>query len=220
MFRTRLIVGFALVQMVSFATAQDTIVVSCCSGKNCDILRARKVKGAVISSATGKRAYVLVSANTPSSGSCSNVTQLFISGRTGEFHKVFEAQPTQTDDGTDDGNGMRLIGWNRSGTKLMAELGRFAYGTDTGMSREIIIYNATTAKVSHVDVEAALSKYFTQGCAFRFATKAWHEPNAAVVEVREYRDNYLDETIKSCVQQPSSLIVELSTGAVSQVSRP
>lgn len=216
MFRTRLMVVLAFVQMVSFATAQDTIFVPCCSGKNCEIFRARKVKGAVISSATGERAYVLVSANTPSSGACSNVTQLFVSGRTGEFHKVFEAQPTKTDDGTDDGNGMRLIGWNRSGTKLMAELGRFAYGTDTGMSREIIIYDATSGKVSHVDIEKALSKHFGVGCAFDFETQAWLDFDSASVQVREFKEDW-DGSQKSCVQRPTQLAVNLSTGAVSTI---
>ena len=214
MFRTRLIVIFAFLQMVSFATAQDTIFVPCWSGKNSEIFGPKKVKGAVISSATGKRAYVLVSANTPSRGACSNVTQLFVSGRTGEFHKVFEAQPTKTDDGTDDGNGMRLIGWNRSGTRLMAELGRFSYGTDTGMSRKIIIYDDASDRVSHVDIESALSKHFGEDCAFDFETQAWIEPDSAAVQVREYRD-VLDDTVKSCVQRPTQLVVNLSTGATS-----
>jgi hypothetical protein len=142
------------------------------------------------------------------------VTQLFVSRRTGEFHKVFEAQPTKTDDGTDDGNGMRLIGWNRSGARLMAELGRFAYGTDTGMSREVIIYDAASGKVSHVDIESALWKHFGDDCAFEFETRAWREPNGAIVTVKEYRD-FLDDTVKSCVQRPTQLVVNLSTGATS-----
>jgi hypothetical protein len=216
MSRTRLILALVIVQVVAYAAAQDTIFVSCWTGVHSEIFRARKVRGPVISSATGEQAYVLVSANTPSSGACSNVTQLFVSRRAGKFHKVFEAQPTKTDDGTDDGNGMRLIGWNRSGTWLMAELGRFAYGTDTGMSREIIIYDAAYGKVSHVDVESALSKHFGEDCAFDFETRAWHEPDSAVVAVREYR-NFEDNTVKSCVQRPTQFVVNLSTGVVSSM---
>ena len=45
-------------------------------------------------------------------------------GSNGEFRKVFEAESTKSDDG----DGMQVIGWNRGGTKLMAELGRFARG--------------------------------------------------------------------------------------------
>jgi len=194
--------------LASFAFAQDTVFVSCWTGKNSEVCRGTKVKGAVVSSATGEHAYVTVAARA-NGGSCSNVTQLYVTGQAGEFRRVFEAQPTKTDDG----NGMRLIGWNRPGGKLLAELGRWPYGSDVGMARELIVYDAKSTKVSHVDVEAALSKYFSQDCAFEFETKAWHEPDGAVVAVREYKD-FLDETLKSCVQQPTNLIVELSSGAV------
>jgi hypothetical protein len=127
---------------------------------------------------------------------------------------VFEQQPNETDDG----NGMRLIGWNRKGTNLLAELGRWTYGTDTGMDRDVIVYDSRSGKISKFDVAESLSRHFGNGCAFEFTTKGWHEPGAVVVAVRVYRDNYLDETVKSCVQQTTNLIVELSTGAVSQVS--
>ena len=215
MFRNRLIVVFAFFQMVSFATAQDAIFVSCWTGKNSEIYRSTKVKSAVVSSVTGERAYVTMAARADT-GNCSNVTQLYVAGQAGEFRKVFEARPTETDAG----NGIRLIGWNRRGGKLLAELARWPYGSDIGITRELIVYDARSSKVSRVDIEAALSRHFTDDCAFEFETKAWQEPNAAVVEVREYKDNYLDETIKSCVQKPTTLIVELSTGAVSQVSNP
>lgn len=201
-----------LLLLASFASAQDTVFVSCWTGRNSEVYRSTKVKGAVVSSATGDRAYVTVAAHADGD-SCSNVTRLYVAGQAGEFRRVLEAQPTKTDDG----NGMRLIGWNRRGGKLLAELGRWAYGTDVGMARELIVYDAKTTRVSHVDVEAALSKYFSQDCAFEFETKAWHEPNGAVVAVREYKD-YLGETLKSCVQRPTNLIVELSTGSIRQVS--
>ena len=209
MFRERLLVSVALLNLVSFPSAQDTIFVSCWSRKHPEIYRSTRVRSAVVSSVTGERAYVTMAARADV-GRCSNVTALYVAGPTGEFRKVFEAQPTKTDDG----NGMRLIGWDRRGDKLLAELGRWPYGTDLGMAQELIVYDAKSTKVSHVDVEAALSKYFTQDCAFEFETKAWDGPGADVVAVREYKDNYLDETVKSCVQQPTNLIVELATGAV------
>ena len=202
---------FALVQMVSYATAQDTVLVSCWSGKNSEIYRSRNVKGPVISSTTGERAYVTVSASA-TGGSCSNVTKLLVAPQAGEFRKVFEARPIKAHDG----NGMRLIGWNRSGTKLMAELGRFTYGTDVGMDREIVVYETIAKKVSHIDVEAVLAKYFGADCAFEFETRAWHEPDGAVVAAGEYKD-VEGNNVKSCVQRTTRLIVNLSTGAVTVV---
>jgi hypothetical protein len=44
MSRTRLKVTLALVQTISFATAQDKIFVSCLSGKNSGVYKAKEVK--------------------------------------------------------------------------------------------------------------------------------------------------------------------------------
>ena len=88
---------------------------------------------------------------------------------------------------TDDGNGMRLIGWSRKGTKLLAELARWTYGTDTGMDRDVIVYDSTSGKISKFDVAESLSRHFGSDCAFEFETKAWHEPGAVVVAVRVYK---------------------------------
>ena len=140
------------------------------------------------------------------------MTRLFVTGPTGEFHQVFAATPTKSDDG----NGMRLIGWNRTGNELLAELGRWPYGSDVPMDRELILYDARTSKISHVEVEAALSKHFGAHCAFDFETKAWYEPDSAVVLVRVYGDSG-DENLKSCVQRPTRLAINLSTGAVSSM---
>ena len=112
---------------------------------------------------------------------------------------------------------MRLIGWSRGGTELLAELGRWTYGSDTGMDRDVIIYDSQSGKISKFDVAESLSRHFGGSCAFEFETKAWHEPGDVVVAVRAYKD-FLDETLKSCVQQPTNLIVDLSTGAISRVS--
>ncbi len=134
----KLLVSVAsLLHLVSLASAQSTVYVPCWTERKPQIYRSTQVKGTVVSSATGERAYVTVAARADG-GSCSNVTRLYVAGPAGEFRKVFEAQPTKTDDG----NGMRLIGWNRSGRKLLAELGRWPYGTDVGMGRELIVYDA------------------------------------------------------------------------------
>jgi hypothetical protein len=123
-------------KVVAFVFVQNDLIRDGARHNFCQLLewqvyQAKEVKRAVRSSATGERVYVAVRAHAEG-GACANVAQLFVSGRTGEFRKVFEAEPTKSDDG----NGMRLIGWNREGTRLMAELGRFAYGSDALMSRE------------------------------------------------------------------------------------
>lgn len=212
MFRESLLVSVALLNLVSFASSQDTIFVSCWSGPRSDTFRTRSVKSPTISSGTGQKAYVSVK-TTASGRSCRNNTKLFVAGPTGEFRKAFELEPNETDDG----NGMRLIGWSRGGTKLLAELTRWTYGSDTGMDRDVIVYDSGARRISKFDVAESLATHFGQDCAFDFETKAWHEPGAVVVAVRVYKDN-LDETLKSCVQQPTNLIVELATGAVSQAS--
>ncbi len=212
MFRESLLVSIALLNLVSFASAQDTIFVPCWSGPHSENYRTRNVKSPTITSGSGQKAYVSVK-STASGRSCRNSTKLFVAGPTGGFRKVFDLEPNETDDG----NGMRLIGWNRKGTNLLAELTRWTYGTDTGVDRDVIIYDSGSRRISRFDVAESLSRYFGSDCAFEFETKAWHEPGAVVVAVRVYKDNYLDETVKSCVQQPTNLIVELSTGAISQV---
>ena len=50
-------------------------------------------------------------------------------------------------------------------------IGQVCPWSDALMSREIIFHDVTTAKVSHVDVEHALSKHFGEDCAFIFKTR-------------------------------------------------
>jgi hypothetical protein len=53
----------------------------------------------------------------------------------------------------------------------MVAVGRFAYGSDALMSREIIIYDVTTAKVSHVDVEQSCPSILVRTARSFFETK-------------------------------------------------
>jgi hypothetical protein len=206
MFHESLLVYVALLNLVSFASGQDTIFVSCWSGPRSDTYRTRCVKSPTITSATGQKAYVSVK-STASGGACLNSTKLFVAGPTGAFRKVFDLEPNETDDG----NGTRLIGWNRKGTKLLAELGRWTYGTDTGMDRDVIVYDSGSRRISKFDVAESLWRHFGSDCAFEFETKAWHEPGAVVVEVTEYKDPGPDG-VKSCVQRPTQFSVNLNTG--------
>ncbi|HEY4931919.1 MAG TPA: hypothetical protein VII23_10135 [Terriglobales bacterium] len=212
MFRGSLLVSVALLSLVSFASAQDTIFVSCWSGPRSDNYRTRNVKSPTISSETAQKAYVSVK-STASGHACLNSTKLFVAGPTGEFRKVFQVEPNQGDDG----NGMRLIGWNRVGTKLLAELGRWTYGSDTGMDRDVIIYDSQSGKLSKFDVAESLSRHFGNGCAFEFATKGWYETGDVVVEVTENRDSE-DDDVKSCVQRATRFVVNLDTGAVNKLT--
>lgn len=38
--------------------------------------------------------------------------------------------------GTEDGNGIRLVGWSRDGKRLLAELTEWAYGSDAPLGRK------------------------------------------------------------------------------------
>ena len=82
------------------------------------------------------------------------------------------------------------------------------------MSREIIIYDVTTGEVSQVDVEHALSQHLGEDSAFVFETKAWLDLDSAAVQVREFKEDW-DESVKSCVQPPTQLAINLSTGVFS-----
>ena len=107
---------------------------------------------------------------------------------------------------------MRLIGWNRKGTELLAELTRWTNGSDAGMDRDVIIYDSLSGKISKFDLAESLSRHFGDGCAFEFRTKGWHEPGDVVVEVNENKDSE-DDGVKSCVQQATRFVVNLNTGA-------
>ena len=72
------------------------------------------------------------------------------------------------------------------------------------MSREIIIYDVTTGKVSHVDVEHALFQHLDEDSAFVFETKARLELDSAAVQVRKFKEDW-DESAKSCVQRRAQL---------------
>jgi len=211
MFRVSLLVSVALLSLVSFASAQDTIFVSCWSGPRSENYRSRDVRGPTIASGTGQKAYVTVKA-TATGGGCRNETKLFTAGPTGGFRKIFEAKSNQTDDG----NGMRLIGWSRDGTKLLAELGRWTHESDVPMDRQVVTYDSGSGKISQFDVAEGLSKHFGRGCAFEFATKGWHETDDVVVEVTEDKDSEADG-IKSCVRRATRFVVNLDTGATNKL---
>jgi hypothetical protein len=60
-----------------------------------------------------------------------------------------------------------------------------------------------------------LSKHFGDDCAFVFETKAWLELDNAAAQVREFKEDW-DESMRSCVQQPTQLAINLSTESSAQ----
>lgn len=183
----------------------DLSFVSCWSKDSASYPVSRFVKSEVVTSRSYWRAYATVKANAYD-GSCQNATNLYVASPAGAFVRVFRQLPLATQDG----NGIRILGWSPSGAKLLAEVTDWAYGSDAGPNRAVLIYDSHG--IQKPDLGASLEKRFDKHCLFDYSVIGWQSESTIILHVRPFRE-VLDDR-PSCVDQPTSFVYQMERGAL------
>jgi hypothetical protein len=176
---------------------------------------SRSLKTDVLSSGSGNRAYAVVTATGKGEGSCENTTALFVS----TSHSVFRTVYTRSASGTQDGNGIQLIGWSPDGQKLLAVATDWAYGSDAALGKIAVIYDTASGKSNEVPVFPQLVKFFGEECGLDFLVQGWTSDHSFTV--MGIQKAALDETQKTgCNVKPRVFTLDTATGVLTPIASP
>lgn len=162
---------------------------------------ARSARTPLMQSSSGMRAYAEVKVVIKGE-SCENTTTLKVAAAVGEKFKTVYTK-------TDNGNGMRLVGWSPNGDKLLAEVNLWEYETDRGWSHAGLIYDASSNSVKEIsELDDALSRHFGPDCEFEQSIQGWKSNEQILVEVSKSPPN---ETYEQhfCVEHPVTFLFDL-----------
>jgi len=189
-------------------SATDTAYLSCTTwtGKDWTDVAARSVKTQTIESPKGFRAYAEVNVAVKD-GSCENTTTLYVASGAGKaFRLAYTKLPS-----TNDGNGIRLIGWSPSGDKLLAEVNLWKYETDRGYGHIAVVYDSSTDSTNEVPaLNEALLRHFGPNCEFELALQKWKSNEQVLLKISKAPEDqsYVQHF---CVEQPRMFVLDLQT---------
>jgi hypothetical protein len=195
-------------------SATNPFYLSCTywDGKSFTDPASRSAKTPISESKNGYRAYGEVQVMAKD-GDCENTTTLFVAkGKDVEFKVVY-----RTKDGG--GNGIRMVGWSPNGQRLLAELNKWAYFSDTGFEGRPLVYNsADDSTTEFTDLDKTVLKYFGSECDFEHSVRRWQSDSQIVVRISqapasdEYEQHF-------CVKSPMLLLYDLDKRAISSLTR-
>jgi hypothetical protein len=194
---------------------KGTLYLSCTvwTGKTWTTPTARKAKTPLLTSAVGLRAYAEVNVEVHS-GDCENVVTLFIASRPDPAFKSIKVPIRR------DGGGIRLVGWSPNGKRLLFELNQWAYETDTGFTREPLIFDADSNSISELhELDHALNVRFGSECEFEHSAVRWRTDYEFSVKVSQTPPNEGYEQ-HFCVESPVFLIYNTEKKTISSLPNP
>src|SRR5438876_3142086 len=162
---------------------ENTFFVRCREGSG------RTVRGPLVSSSSGYRAYVTVTAEMrrlEGWPTCVNTSSLFVaSPGARSFSMVFQKEPTPERSG----NGLRLVDWGPDGRTLAAVSLWWQEDSDVG-GHGILIYRAETKRVVEPDLDALFSSSLRRECSLRLDdSPGFTESGELVVKVSNRKDS-------------------------------
>jgi hypothetical protein len=188
-------------------SATDTSYLSCTiwTGKEWTSSTSRSARTHIFESPKGYRAYGEVKVIVKD-GSCENSSTLYVARSAEKPFKVAYAVPRS---GSEDGNGIRLIGWSASGEKLLAEVNLWKYETDRGFSHVPLIFDVSTGTASEIRaLDNALTRHFGSDCEFESVVDGWKGNEQIVVKVsRPPEDESYEQHF--CITEPRYLVYDL-----------
>jgi len=193
-----------LLALVAEAQAANLSFVSCWPKKQQSDPVSRLMKSHTVTSRSHWRAYATVDANA-NNGACQNTTRLYIASPGHNFAAVLTISPA----GTQNGNGIRVVGWSPTGEQLLLETTSWAYNSDATPDVAVLIYD-TRKGVQKPDVIKGLLEYFGSRCAFGYSVVGWQSERSIVLRVRPFREALDDDP--SCVERPIVFDYELDHG--------
>ena len=104
---------------------------------------------------------------------CQNTTTLNVAPGSGQPFKVVYTE-SLANSTYSDGNGIRVIGWSPSGSKLVADVNLWEYETDRGYSHVAIIYDNRSDSTKEIPaLDEAVYRHFGPNCEFELAVTGW-----------------------------------------------
>jgi hypothetical protein len=193
-------VAFAV---TAHAATTDLSFVSCWPKNQQSNPVSHSVKSEIVASRAHWRAYATVTTNA-ANGSCQNTTQLYVASPGHDFVPIFR----QAAIGTQDGNGIRILGWSPNGKKLLVETTDWAYGSDAELNRAVLVYDAEHA-VQTPDVGRSLDERFGGRCLFDYSVIGWKSDLTIVLHVRPFREHWDDRP--SCVTRTTAFVYQIDS---------
>lgn len=162
--------------------AYDVSYLSCWQGRDNTDFTSRQERTAVLASRIGAKAFGAVVASAAGTGSCQNTTTLFASDGKTAPSNVYQVTP----EGTQDGNGIRLVAWSPSGRKLLTEITSWAYGSDAGLGKLFIVYDVVTMHASELPVNPMVAKALGDKCDFDVSAARWISDSEVLLRARRH----------------------------------
>lgn len=189
--------------LVAEARTSDLSFVSCWPKSQQSNPVSRSIESQILTSPSHWRAYAIVTANA-SNGSCHNTTRLYVASPGHDFAPVF----TRSVAGTEDGNGIRLVGWSRDGKRLLAELTDWAYGSDAPLGRAVLIYDSEHAAQT-LELDKSLGEHLGSSCLFDYSVVGWKSQSTILLQVRPFSEAL--DARPSCVSRPTAFAYQIET---------
>src|SRR5437763_11883986 len=185
--------------------ANDLSFIDCSpEGQNSNAV-SRSFVSPTWTSKMGWRAYASVTAEGENL-SCHNAATLYIAKPDSAFAPVFRAVPK----GTQDGNGIRIVGWSPGGNKLLAEATDWAYGSDAGLNRTVLIYEAARG-LRTVDIDKGLNERFGRECLFDYTVTRWESESSILLRLLPSHETL--EERPPCVTRQTTFVYDIGDGS-------
>ena len=189
-------------------TAYDVSYLSCWQGRDQTDFGSRQQRTAILVSHTGAKAFGTVVATASSTGSCQNTTTLFASDGKTEPENVYRVSR----EGTQDGNGIRLVAWSPSGRKLLAEITTWAYGSDAGLGKLLLVYDTVTKHASELTVFPQLIAALGEKCDLQVSAMRWISDGEVLVSAkRQLPESDTEATSLDCPPTQHFFRLDVST---------
>ncbi len=204
--------------MPGFGRAQNTLYVACDNPA-----KPKHVTSAVSYSDDKKwRAYVDVQAR--NAGLCVYTTQLWLGPSDGPYRVAFVIPPEQYVYG----NGMQILGWEKSGSVLLVKTNRWQEASDAGNGEDVLAIDAEFGFVYKPDLSELMQGRDPDRCDMQILDAALAPGKSVNIVVRVQFNTFIDvdEMKKDVKPEPNcnatreTWSFDFNTGRIHQVSDP
>lgn len=208
--------GFKLCCILLFASPWllgQTSSLSCWEGKNRTNFQSREAKTPIAKSSGGfayGETYAEASSVSESGQLCKNRVQLFYSRDGNDYKVVYEKTGLE-----DQGVGIRVIGWSRSGKQLLIEMSIWGYDTEADTTKSALLLDSSTAQVKELPLPDAFERVLGKDCEFDSSVIGWGANESVLVRVSKTPStSRYEQTF--CVEKPTVYAFNLQTGELSR----
>ena len=194
-------------------TQNTPATLSCWEGKNHANFQSRTAKTPIAKSSGGfayGETFAEASSVSESGQFCRNRVQLFYSRDRSNYKVVYEKAGLE-----DQGVGIRVVGWSRSGKQLLIELSIWGYDTEADTTKSALVLDSNTAQVKELPLPDAFERVLGKDCEFDSSLIGWGVNESVLVRVSKTPPtSRYEQTF--CVEKPTVYAFSLQTGELSR----